>query len=559
MRKLSFWNVQLLVFLLFLHSAQAQSDSVLLKSDFESPTTTYNPWAGIDSNGDIAVPVAGQLAVDDSGDIKNYEFSPGVAVGDLNGDGLQDLVVADSRGFFWYFPNHGTPLQPKFTYGEVMPIWLGTEEVRTAPHSSAVVPRIQLVDVDGDGKLDILAGTYEGRLYYLHNSGPPGQPLFTTPEQLSDIELATSADGQPRYNYISPDLIDWYKNSARYLIMGEGTYSANSIYMFKDLGDRTRPTFSEKAKWKIIPGMGREHLTPQVVDWNADGKPDIIFGDRTGFLDLFLNKSATANQVPPVFDDGTHLKIGGRDNFGPFVIPCVADLNHSQLPSLVISNALGKISYAMNTGSAGHPNFAQAPVPLKGTNPYPSILVPSTDWTLRTPYGDSYGLLVVTNAEVEPGFAPPPDHVGKNALKAYVYPATDTNTYFKTRYFVDSSKETNNFNYPNEHSINYGPGISLEALKHYAYSFYVRTVGDVSETRAQMGGVEFSGHGNTHGYVIMSRPFSAGMSWTKVTDSFTWTSLYDKKNSKENFAFSIRWHGQGTIYLDDIVIQGAAQ
>jgi hypothetical protein len=555
MRKLSFWNVQLLLFLFFFHSAYAQS-APLLKSDFESPVSTYNPWAGVDQSGEIAVPVGDQLAVDDSGDIKNYEFSPGMAVGDLNGDGLQDLVVADSRGYFWYFPNHGTATQPKFTYGEVMPIWLGTEEVRTAPHANAVVPRIQLVDVDGDGKLDILAGTYEGNLYYLHNVGPPGQPLFAMSGQLSDIELSTSAEGRLWCNYLFPQLVDWYKNGSRYLIMGDGTYSANSIYMLKDLGDKTKPAFSEKAKWKIIPGMGREHLTPQVVDWNADGKPDILCGERTGFLDLFLNTSATGSQVPPEFDDGTRLKIGGRDNFGAFVIPCIADLNHSQLPSLLISNATGKISYALNTGSVGHPNFAGNPVPLKGTNPYPTILE-SRDWSLSAPFGDSYNLLVVTNAEVEPGFAPPRDHVGKNALKAYVYPATDTNTYFKTRYFVDAAHETNNFNYPNEHSINYTSKISFQASKHYSYSFNVRTDGNVTDTRAQIGGVEFSGHGNIHGYVVISRPFNAGNSWSKITDSFTWTSLYDKPNSTVGFGFSIRWHGQGTIYLDDIEIEGA--
>ena len=42
---------------------------------------------------------------------------------------------------------------------------------------------------------------------------------------------------------------------------------------------------------KIIPGYGREHLTPQVVDWNNDGKPDIICGERAGYVDLFLNTS----------------------------------------------------------------------------------------------------------------------------------------------------------------------------------------------------------------------------------------------------------------------------
>ena len=46
-------------------------------------------------------------------------------MGDLNGDGLPYIVVADPKGYFWFFPNSGTATAPKFTGGEIMPIWIG--------------------------------------------------------------------------------------------------------------------------------------------------------------------------------------------------------------------------------------------------------------------------------------------------------------------------------------------------------------------------------------------------------------------------------------------------
>ena len=170
---------------------------------------------------------------------------------------------------------------------------------------------------------------------------------------------------------------------------------------------------------------------------------------------------------------------------------------------------------------------------------------------MGVPYGDSYNLLVVTNASVEPGFALPPDHVGKNALKAYVM--TPSNTYFKTRYFVDPNKEFDNFTMPNEHYMVCKTKINMQEGKQYHYSFYVLT-DKVTELRAVASGIEFKKGDRDHTDFEIVKPFGGSSGWTKISDSFSWSSHYAQKGASEGFNFSIRWHGEGTIYMDDLVI-----
>ena len=85
----------------------------LINYDVEKARLVDNPWSGANSaTGALVLPLGHQLSVDSNGRLPRNTFSPSVAVGDLNGDGLLDLVAADSYGYLWYFPNVGSKPSP---------------------------------------------------------------------------------------------------------------------------------------------------------------------------------------------------------------------------------------------------------------------------------------------------------------------------------------------------------------------------------------------------------------------------------------------------------------
>jgi hypothetical protein len=547
------------------------SPNVFIGGDMSVFSEQANPWGGIDAKGNLTGITEPQLAVDENGDIREIPISPGIAVGDLNGDGLLDLVVADSKGFFWFYPNSGTKTAPKFTTGEIMPIWLGSVRMKDfdftpGPNRDGAVqnyvPKIQLVDFNGDGKLDLIVGTYPGKLFYIPNMGSASEPKFFTPPDLSQLTfIPLRSDGRLDCNYLSPFLYDWSGSRRLDLIRGDGTYSANSILLNINKGTGSAPAFSEANQIKLIPGMGREHLTPFVFDWNNDGKPDIITGERTGQIEVFLNTSVDADH--PSFDAGQKLKFGGQDKFGNFTAVTLAGLTgDAKVPDLIYTNDTGLLYFAHNSGTPGDPKFSTLPQPLKGSNPFPKILV-SRNWALGwwnsfhtyslrgnsegAPDGVPYELLVVTNAQQEPGFAPPNGVKWKNALKYYVQP--HKSLYFPESFYPKPEDDVQS------HRILSTSASTLAVDATYQISFWIKGEG-VRSLQYDLSGREADPAPETRDYQDhhIGNSISLNSSWYQVTEQISWASSYRQKNVSVGFGFSLKFFGQGTLYLSDVEI-----
>ena len=96
------------------------------------------------------------------------EFHPAPAVADLDGDGLPDLVLGTWRDKVKWFRNSGSRQQPRWT--------LADSALVTLTRGSNAVPTVG--DLDGDGLLDLVIGEASGELNVYRNTGTRTTPTF---------------------------------------------------------------------------------------------------------------------------------------------------------------------------------------------------------------------------------------------------------------------------------------------------------------------------------------------------------------------------------------------
>jgi len=100
--------------------------------------------------------------------------------------------------------------------------------------------------------------------------------------------------------------------------------------------------------------------SPFPVDWDNDGREDLLVGDGIGYLHLYHNLGAGG---PPAYDSGTYLTIGAREiDIGEDACPVVVDWDGDGLKDLLCGNGAGQVLLFRNRGEDGRPELEPARV-----------------------------------------------------------------------------------------------------------------------------------------------------------------------------------------------------
>jgi hypothetical protein len=149
-----------------------------------------------------------------------------------------------------------------------------------------------LADWDGDGDLDLSVSTQGGNLFLIENSGSPRAPKFDS-RRLSPLTMPWSNDPLPRGGDTAPaQFVDWNGDGRPDLVQGyyviENTSSA--------LPWSFRPAHSLLPAKQTIDHRswrGDDWQYTVMVDFDGDGRKDILFGDYWGNVWFHRNLSAS--------------------------------------------------------------------------------------------------------------------------------------------------------------------------------------------------------------------------------------------------------------------------
>ncbi len=142
---------------------------------------------------------------------------------DWFGTGKLDLIIGTGDGGVYLAKNEGTREQPRFPKFEPLRCQ-GKAIAGEGPYGPCVA------DWDGDGKLDLLLGTGPGAVLWYRNTGSKGEPSLEKPVTLIDPNKQDSieipADPPTRsWRNAKVTAIDWNGDGKLDLVVGDAAYT----------------------------------------------------------------------------------------------------------------------------------------------------------------------------------------------------------------------------------------------------------------------------------------------------------------------------------------------
>lgn len=164
-------------------------------------------------------------------------------------------------------------------------------------------------DRNGDGNIDIICGSADGKFYYFEGYG------MKTNYETSVATLLTDSDGDPITvgAYSSPTLFDLDGDGLDEIVSGS---EGGTIYSFHTLAnDENKSSLSYESTGPVLE-TGMEDSMVSSGDLNGDGITDLAVGSRTGEIRVYYGY--TEDGITTKFGD--YITVESREQWGA---PCI--------------------------------------------------------------------------------------------------------------------------------------------------------------------------------------------------------------------------------------------
>lgn len=200
----------------------------------------------------------------------DYDFAP--TFGDIDADGDLDLLVGSNGGALYCYRNEAGAGNPMMLVQDFNTMW-STMDI-------GVTSTPVILDLDGDGLLDVVMGERQGNINFYKNTGSIFDPMFASLPTVSTLGgVDTDSPGQS-IGFSTPFFVP--TQTGYFLVTGT---QAGTLEAYDNLSATSTPYSLISENWGNVDDGARSH--PALADIDEDGILEMVVGNLRGGLTMY--------------------------------------------------------------------------------------------------------------------------------------------------------------------------------------------------------------------------------------------------------------------------------